>query len=307
MSTDHEIAREYAGSLVRLQELSLEGRDESDQAEAVRRNMDELWDRLGEEARSWLGGLSADLYMLSGEEIPDAPDPATPDAASLAEAMIRPWQNKDWTIILKLLRQPHRFFEPSYVAFWRSRAYESQGFHEAALAFMDHAAKLNPLSSYAALSLQLLRKSERIDEAMSRAADLLAHPGSSPFVIVVASSTLFSATKSMTDAEAARVYEQLRAALEHAIQQWLSRDPPSTELVAMAWALLGLCHESLGHLDAARHSYDAALVVEPGHEIAVLARALLLAQQSDPTRPPSVQTLQARRENRLRLAALGVA
>ena len=138
---------QYEELLQRLHGLMAAGQGNGEAAEAVRNDVDILWRHLSEEERARLRGLSADLYMIEGDEVfePGAADERSPDTlkADLEEA----WRGERWGDLLVLLRKGGVFGAPDHVARLRARAYQELGHREVARLFMEYAASLQPAAA----------------------------------------------------------------------------------------------------------------------------------------------------------------
>lgn len=161
---------QYESLLRRLHPLMAAGEGDTDEADAVRDEMDKPWRELSREEIARLDGLSADLYMLEGDEVaePCHADDRTPERlrAELKAARDR----GDWETVLALLRKGPTFIAADQIAFLRARAYEALGHLEASRLFMEHAAELNPCESlYKSQLIEQLSRLERHDEAVGRA------------------------------------------------------------------------------------------------------------------------------------------
>jgi hypothetical protein len=142
--TDNPYYVEYEDLLKKHHRLIAEGKGESEEADAVRDEMDRPERELSREELAWLNGLSADLYVLQDDEIFEtaASETAAPDL--LAADLDAAWHGQNWERVLELLRMGPAFISRDRVAYMRSRAYEELGHPDTARLFMDYAAELNP-------------------------------------------------------------------------------------------------------------------------------------------------------------------
>lgn len=159
---------EYESLLKDLHRLIAEGKCDSEEADMVRDEMDRPERELTGEEMARLNGLSADLYMLSGEEIGE-PYEGTQEQlrASLRQAR----SNHDSEGILSLLRKGPKFIRAAGVAALRAEAYQQLGHLDSALLFAQYAALLQPDEPlFQVMILNLLILLNRYEEATTQAA-----------------------------------------------------------------------------------------------------------------------------------------
>jgi hypothetical protein len=173
---------EYVRHLLRLHSLMAAGRGDSAEADAVREEMLVPWRRLDPDELARVDGLSADLYMLTGEEIFAAAEPAERTRSRLEPRLHAAWAKRDWDEVLALLRTGPDFLTPDRLAYLRGRCWAELGHPDVALLFFDHASRLSPGNlNYRALALEPLLQLGQLDEARQRAhafsVDLDAHLG----------------------------------------------------------------------------------------------------------------------------------
>src|SRR5438105_4980179 len=101
--SDNPYYVEYEDLLKKLHRLIAEGKGASEEADTVRDEMDRPERELSSEELARLNGLSADLYMLQGDEIfeTSGTDTATPEL--LASHLDAAWHEQDWQRVLELL------------------------------------------------------------------------------------------------------------------------------------------------------------------------------------------------------------
>src|SRR5262245_55067568 len=129
--------REMERRLIRLHELIAADQSDSDAADAIRDQMDQLARFTTPLDLLTIRELSGDLYMLTGEEV--APESMREMAAVDVRVRIAEAFGKQrWADLLRLLRAPHGL-PLDRVAYVRARAWSSLGFHRAALKFYEHA------------------------------------------------------------------------------------------------------------------------------------------------------------------------
>lgn len=294
----------YERHLLRLHELNAEGRHESEEADHVRDQMDAPWLGLSHEERDWLGGLSADLYMLTDEEIPEKVDPAERGPDTLGIALSDAKLRGDWGQILKLLRRGPTFFPKPTIAFLRGLYYLRLGHPKVALLFLDYATTLVPQDGdCAVLALDVLKQLGRHDEALARAKHYLSDPNVGLSLSVHSMSEVFRATRSISEEEAKPVYEGLIVSLREKLGRASACDP---ETEAFAYLLLGACLEFVGRYDEAMGAYNSSTAI-CRLEQAYIAKGALLEKMREaggvgsPTSTDRLARNLRDRENRFRI------
>ncbi len=125
--------------LLELHRIIANGGLESEEADEVRDAMEPRWYRLTEAEIARLDVLSANLYMLSDNDIP-RPVPSEQRTKAYLEPRIRQAQEAgDWDTVLALLRNGPDYLTPDELAYQRSVAYRALGHCETALLFADYA------------------------------------------------------------------------------------------------------------------------------------------------------------------------
>jgi hypothetical protein len=163
-------AKAYARLLVQLHGLLAEGKGDTDEADAIRDQMDGPGYALTADEDARLGGLSEDLYAL-------AEGGAKPNTASSGEKV--QWANElkeahaeqNWDRVLELLRRPLHESPPGMIPFMQARCWEKLGYLEIALLFIQESARQNP-DEYR-VCLPPLERVGRTSEAYSVANDLV--------------------------------------------------------------------------------------------------------------------------------------
>jgi tetratricopeptide (TPR) repeat protein len=277
---------EYESLLKQLHRLIATGNGNSEEADAVRDEMDRPERELSSEELTRLNGLSADLYMLQGDEVFERPgeDPWTPQ--QLAAHLKSAWTREDWEGVLQLLRQGPTFIDRDRIAYMRAWAYSELGHPDTSLLFMEYAADLNPREPQYRLQLiEQLSQLGRHAEARERVDEYIQDDSSSPALLIKAASVLFRAARASDRETASPVYEQAIQLLRRALPTASDALP---DVVASGYLTLGLCYEALGQLESADGAYSTVLerdrvdgtATDP-HGIALVARALL-RMASDP-------------------------
>jgi len=151
------------------------GEEESPAEEALREQMLDSWRNLSVEELARVDGLSADLYMLSDEEIFEKVEPAERTRARLGPRLREAWLRRDWDAVLALLRTGPDFLDRAQLAYLRGRCWAGLGHHDVALLFSEYAARLKPDHvSYQVLPLEELLQMGQLEQALRRAGILSA-------------------------------------------------------------------------------------------------------------------------------------
>jgi hypothetical protein len=135
---------EYLRLLVQLHALIADGKSETDDADLVRDEMDTPWAKLSQAEADRLGGLSADLYMLTDEEIFERTEPAERTRERIGPDLETAWQGREWDRMLALLRRGPDFLRNDQLAYLRGRCWLAFGHPEIATLFFEKALRLRP-------------------------------------------------------------------------------------------------------------------------------------------------------------------
>jgi tetratricopeptide (TPR) repeat protein len=158
----------YEQLLLQLHDLIAAGEGNSDAADLIRDEMEGPERHLSRAEMDLLDGLSADLYMLSGQEIFE-PLELGQTQQSLQAALRRVWQIQDMEALLRLLRKGPSNLTAEEMASLRSYAYEQIGVLESAVRFKRMAVPLAPSPArtieHQVTLLPLLYELGHIDEA----------------------------------------------------------------------------------------------------------------------------------------------
>ena len=156
---------QYERLLDELSRLMAEGKGETNQADAIRDEMDAPWYKLSQEEIDRLRGVSADLYMIQDEEVYE---PYEGTQGELRTALSEALRRLDYETILSLLRKGTPFLKPAQVAALRGRCYAALGHLETGLLFMRYAAGHEPeQAAHSLYILSLLVRLSRSQEVLS--------------------------------------------------------------------------------------------------------------------------------------------
>jgi tetratricopeptide (TPR) repeat protein len=262
----------YESLLVRLHELDRAGALDSEEADAVRDQMDESWARLGRFERERLANLSADLTCDPAES--QGARSTAARAALLAQARTA-YAQRQWDALLSLLRATWDQFPRSLLAYMRGRCWSALGRPEAAHRFFEDARAADPdNANYELLALDALFRSGRREQAFERASSLIEQGDAAPQLIFGASKILTDAARDLSRVHSERLYEQVVAALRSALRKLHTSPLPSFVLVGRLNLAIAL--EGLGRDEEAQQAYAELVLHHPESDEALLARALFL-------------------------------
>ncbi len=125
--------------LLKLHELNVQGKDQTDEADEIREAMDAPARGLTSLERKRLKGLSADLYMLIGEEVKESAV-----LSDIDQEFLNSYRAKDWDRVLEILRKKNLCLEEHLVASTRAICWLEFGDYDVSLLFAEYAVKLNP-------------------------------------------------------------------------------------------------------------------------------------------------------------------
>jgi hypothetical protein len=162
----------YAKLLLELDQLMVQGKGNSPEADELREQMEMPWFEMSDSERERVGGLSEDLYALVSDGKAIAMSPAErAEYGSEAKAALH--EASDPNMALAFLRRPCPNDIPKdAIPFLQARQWERLGDLNVALRFMRAAEQRNP--KQAASVLILLEKLGRREEAKAYAQRILA-------------------------------------------------------------------------------------------------------------------------------------
>ena len=275
--TDPDYVQSVQG-LRRLHALTVAGKDDDPEADAVRASLEHPWARLSEPERRRIAGLSEDLYTLS--EPAPAALPMNPEAQRKLVEAFEARQAGRWDEALELLRRWGPHVDPALVSYLRGSVWMDAGDHATAALFLRHAARLEPANeNYARLYLTVLAKSDPM-AAFARAEEVLgADQAHAPSLVVRAADVRLLSTRGMSDVDARPVFQALVRVLERTLARLEShedRQPAAHDSsYAMATALAAFCHEHLGDVRAALRYCNLGVAADPSNDGLLVARGIL--------------------------------
>jgi tetratricopeptide (TPR) repeat protein len=267
----------YIRLLWELHAAIREGKDESEEGEAIRDQMDDPGGRLSPAEIDSVNGISADFYSLTDQPAALV-RPRTEDVQrDLAEAMsARASRNFNWT--LEVLRSRSGFLEPAALAFQRGRTWMEANEYKIAVLFLQRASELEPANpNFHALALHALAYAEP-DAARHQAEKILEAPdGYSPRIVLIACQIRFLSARESPSTDAPKLLESLIPQIRNAmIRMIVSGEAQSlSNLFSQSFVLLGFCFERLGNTADALSWYEQGLTLDPNNVSLLIARGIL--------------------------------
>lgn len=147
MFLDNPSYKEAVCLLKEFHLLKREGKEDTDEADAIRDAMDKPWYELSEPEMARIKIMSADMDMLRGEETFRQVPPEQRTRKCLAPRLQAASERRDWATVLELLRNGPDYMTPDQIAHLRGQAYTELGHPDIARLFFDYAAEQNPHST----------------------------------------------------------------------------------------------------------------------------------------------------------------
>lgn len=263
MMTD-DCFSEYLRHLARLHELIAQGQGDSEEADAVRDQMDWPWSQLNRRQIELADGLASDLYTLGTNR--SAIGLKHPNAEEFAESVHR----EDWAGALKFIRRQESSMSPASVAGVRGACWARLKQPEVALKFIEESNRLElPSTETVIWHMFCLIESGRATDAVPRARELL-RKSSELMLRRAALEVLFAAASNLPDAER-------RATLPDACQfaesllsdnRW-GPQPDQAEAQLALWLHLANSYLDLDDDHKAKHACLQALQFQPDNRSAL--------------------------------------
>jgi tetratricopeptide (TPR) repeat protein len=278
-ATTQHAFRRCARLLQELHRLIAAGRDEGEEAEALRAEMDPLWYAMSEEERDRIRGLTEDLYVLAeggAKQAPMSPEEKAGWSAEATTVLSGMFAGRDVDAALKFLRRPVPDDRPRYIIpFLQARCWDRLGEGEIALLFLKEAERVEP--RHAVLVLNLLERLARTEEAMKYAERIIANPHSSGEELYQAAATLLRPARQMRPGEASPIFQRVIPILERSLTVLLTtprgqREIQDADLYIIA--MLGFSHAQLGNVKTAVQLYSDGLARYPGDVSLLTLRGL---------------------------------
>lgn len=270
--------RAVVSGFLELHRLRVDGRNDSEEANAVRDALDIPWEGLSPVEEARIAGLSEDLYSIS-DPLPAGGRPAMSLEAQsqLSEAM-EARQQADWDRALAILRRWKEMIAPDLLSYLRGTIWLGAGVPQVAAFFFRHAADLSPdNANYQAISLYALDVSD--PTAARTLAERVVQDDSNhaPVVVARAADIVFKGCRARIAADTRSTLDSLIPVLERNARR-IEQDPETPSRAssyAMTVGLLGFCSEALGRDQAAFDWYSVGLRLNPRNAELLVARGIL--------------------------------
>ncbi|MFL5351623.1 hypothetical protein [Archangium sp.] len=259
--------------LKELQELMARGEGESERADAVRDAMEAIRNELDAAESLRIEELSADLYMLTDEEI--FQDISPEERATLPKRLQRAFDAGRFEEVLTLLRYGADFLPREAIAYLRGGCWFRLHDYEPAVWFFQYAHELAPRDpGTAVMVLDALWRAGRQADVMERARGIVENPSAHPQELLAAAHILFCWAEQQEEAAAMPFYGMVVQAIERALEKEASL-PPAERIPAMTFTgRVGraLALERLGRESEARRAHQVNLQEYPkDHHVWTLA------------------------------------
>lgn len=201
--------------------LTIAGKDESPEADAIRDAMEMPWWRLSALEQERVSGLSGDLYTLG--EVDRSTTPTSSGGHQLLDSAV---QAGDWDRALAILRENEDQITSSQAAALRGIAWDRLGHPEVAVLFFEEATRLEPNDLGMCIAYhRLLVKSCQFEKAKA-AAEELAASATDPLRLFLAADVLFDCAVDWPDVD----LDMLPRVIEIAERGTIAlKTPPSAE------------------------------------------------------------------------------
>jgi hypothetical protein len=133
----------YVLLLKDLHSLIAQGKGDTDEADRLRDSMDDFWDRLNPQEIQLARGLSTDLYTLVDSAL-QGQHVGQDEMVETCRLVGAAWNNKDWALVLELLRERPHPYPPSQVALMRADCWSNLGDPRTSQLFLQKALSLAP-------------------------------------------------------------------------------------------------------------------------------------------------------------------
>jgi hypothetical protein len=275
--TGRASVRAYEAGLVRLQDLEAAGRANSDEAERVRDDMDGPWAAMSRPERDLMDGLSADLFMLSGDERREAAGSLDWDSVSSDRLRGQLYNDGQWVEFLRVLRRGPTGLAEWFIARVRAEAYVELGLQRAAARFWDHADRLRRRDQWKAWAIIFSRRTGDLPFAFARAEEAVGLGDADPHLLVVAAATMFTSRADVAAADLNPLCRRVISAFDRA----LTAPTLDDRLRAVALACKGFAAAMLGDEPTAAAAFSVIFAELPFDPITSVAR-LWLADRTVP-------------------------
>jgi tetratricopeptide (TPR) repeat protein len=263
----------YVDLLLKLHQLIVQGKGDSEDSDALRDHMDVYWSRFDDGELKIARQLSADLYTIHNEN-ENLRANADFYSAELAAEMGKAHDSKDFLRALELLAERTDEISSGRAAILRGMSYRELGLVQAGLAFMWHSANISsdPSSAYV-IALNTLWHHVDVDAAVSYSLKLLRENKITGMAHFVVASILLNAA-AMNDG----LLRQHYAAVSKSLLTEMLKTAPSDDArsaQAKCHEMLGNCCYLLGETSQAIKELGEAIRLNPSDDEVYVQRGLI--------------------------------
>ncbi len=268
--------QEVVRGLLRMHQYTINGKDETDDADALREAMGEPWGLLSVVERERAAGLSKDLYTVSDPPPARPPEPMNPQAQGKLDEAYEARERGEWDRALELLRRWGKFMPAPLLSYLRATIWEGAGDRPVAVVFFEHAWRLDPENeNFQARFLDVLKWTN--NERARGIAETVLHESEKhiPNLVIQAAEVLYVDTTLMPEHEAAPIYRRLLSILTPLLTRTKDEEglEHPTQVILL---LLATCHRWLGETREAYDYYSRALLLEPRNDALLTARGVIV-------------------------------
>ncbi|MEX0727847.1 MAG: hypothetical protein WEB58_02630 [Planctomycetaceae bacterium] len=268
---------EYVRLLVRLHDLIIQKKDESEEGDRLRDEMDLCSKDFTDEEVVSLNGISGDIYFLSLPSI--EPTQLSDDARKelvLAKSLQR---SGDYISALAILRKFRFSVASPILARLRGTIFSEAGLHDVAWRFYKFAAEREPENdSHVFVELDALHNFDPAN-ADERAKEILCKPESyAPMILLKAIEIRIDSSRNDDPKTRGDVNRKLLPLIERVISDFEAEGSTkySPDLLPMAYSLCGFCFQDEEMFPEARRCFDQALMLDKYNAELFTARGMLL-------------------------------
>jgi tetratricopeptide (TPR) repeat protein len=270
--------QEVVRGLLRMHKYTVDGQEESEEADALRESMEEPWGRLSAVERERITGLSKDLYTVSGPAPAQAPEPMNPQAQGKLGEAYEARERGEWDRALELLRRWGKFVPAPLLSYIRATIWEDAGDKPVAVIFFEHACRLDPQNeNFQARYLNALKWTDNARARTIAEPILNESEKHIPNLVIQAAEVLYGEATSIPEHNAAPIYRRLIGILAPLLSR--TKDEEGLEhptQVSMILLLLATCHRWLGETREAYDYYSRAIILEPWNDALFTARGMIV-------------------------------
>lgn len=229
--------------LLRLQALRGEGGSESAEANAIRVAMERPWDLLTDEEMNRIDGISADLYMLTDEEVFVCVPEEQRELDWLGPRLEQARLEENHWLRLELLRHGPAFIPPAWLAFFRASSYRAVGLPQVAVLFLEHAWPLTGSPAWRCSTMLLHMELGSWRQALDHAGGILTSGRTDPRVLLSSGLVLLQAARLRRPEAPPDAATRADTAFREALKRSRADDPEAAEIRRDALMGLGLARQ----------------------------------------------------------------